>query len=122
MLQGQLIAAQSELEGLEQIYTPNNVRVRSLRARMEELKRNLQKISGTDASLTSDNTADSSSQDLYPSIRRLPLLGVQWADLYRRAKVQENVYQLLTQQYEHDQNSGSQGNSHDSGDRSGQPA
>ena len=31
VLQGQLIAAQSELEGLEQIYTPNNVRVRSLR-------------------------------------------------------------------------------------------
>ena len=90
---------------------------------MEELKRNLQKISGTDASLTSDNTADSSSQDLYPSIRRLPLLGVQWADLYRRAKVQESVYQLLDRgSDERNENSGSQGNSHDSSDRSGQPA
>src|SRR5207248_3187639 len=30
-LQGELINAQSELRSLEQIYTPNNVRVRSLR-------------------------------------------------------------------------------------------
>ncbi len=100
ILQGQLIATQSELEGLEQIYTANNVRVRSLRARIDELKRNLTKISGTDASLSADSSADSSSQDLYPSIRRLPLLGVQWADLYRRAKIQETIYQLLNQQYE----------------------
>ncbi len=85
---------------MEQIYTANNVRVRSLRARMDELKRNLTKISGTDASLSADSSADSSSQDLYPSIRRLPLLGVQWADLYRRAKIQETIYQLLNQQYE----------------------
>ncbi|MGA9668749.1 MAG: Wzz/FepE/Etk N-terminal domain-containing protein, partial [Terracidiphilus sp.] len=38
LLQGQLIAAQSELQGLEQIYTPENVRVRSLQARVAELK------------------------------------------------------------------------------------
>ena len=98
-LQGQLIAAQSELQGLEQIYTANNVRVRSLKARMDELQRQLQRISGTDASLVADS-ADSSSPDLYPSIRKLPLLGVQWADLYRKAKIQETVYQLLNQQYE----------------------
>src|SRR5438067_788620 len=49
MLQGQLIAAQSELQGLEQIYTANNVRVRTLRARIDELQRQLHRISGTDA-------------------------------------------------------------------------
>jgi uncharacterized protein involved in exopolysaccharide biosynthesis len=100
VLQGQLIAVQSELQGLEQIYTANNIRVRSLRARMEELQRQLRRISGTDASLAADADADSSAADLYPSIRKLPLLGVQWADLYRKAKIQETVYQLLTQQYE----------------------
>ncbi len=41
-LQGSLMASQSELEGLEQIYTPGNVRVRSLRARVDELRRQLQ--------------------------------------------------------------------------------
>ena len=98
VLQGQLIAAQSELSGLAAIYTDSNVRVRSLKARIDELKRQLHNISGTDASLAAD--ADSSATDLYPSIRRLPLLGVQWADLYRKAKIQETVFQLLTQQYE----------------------
>lgn len=97
VLQGQLIAAQSELEGLQQIYTPSNVRVRAAAARIEELQRELQKISGTDASLLSDATP---GDELYPSIRKLPLLGVQWADLYRRMKIQETVYELLNQQYE----------------------
>jgi capsule polysaccharide export protein KpsE/RkpR len=96
VLQGQLIAAQSELQSLEQIYTGNNVRVRALRARVDELSRQLQKMGGSDASL---NTA-APSDELYPSIRKLPLLGVQWADLYRRVKIQETVYELLTQQYE----------------------
>jgi len=39
-LQGQLIAAQAELSGLQQIYTNNNVRVRSVQARVDELQRN----------------------------------------------------------------------------------
>ena len=36
----------------------------------------------------------------YPSLRNLPLLGVKYADYYRRAKIQETVFELLTQQYE----------------------
>jgi capsule polysaccharide export protein KpsE/RkpR len=97
VLQGQMIAAQSELQSLEQIYTGSNVRVRALRARVDELKRQLQQLGGTDSSLVSDAT---SSTELYPSIRQLPLLGVRWADLYRRMKVQETVFDLLTQQHE----------------------
>jgi uncharacterized protein involved in exopolysaccharide biosynthesis len=97
LLQGQLIAAQSELLSLEQVYTGNNVRVRSLQARVDELKRQLQKLQGTDASLLPDATQ---SDQLYPPIRKLPLLGVEWADLYRRMKIQETVYELLNQQYE----------------------
>jgi len=37
---------------------------------------------------------------VYPSIRQLPLLGVRYMQLYREAKVQETVFQILTQQYE----------------------
>jgi capsule polysaccharide export protein KpsE/RkpR len=97
LLQGEMMAAESELQGLEQIYSNNNVRVRALKARVEELKHQMEKLSGTDASLLNDSTQ---AADLYPSIRKLPLLGVEWADLYRRMKVEETVYELLNQQYE----------------------
>ena len=98
ILQGQLIAAESEFEGLRQIYTDNNVRVRSVRARIDELKHQLEKIGGKGE----DASAPSGQQQaaLYPSIRRLPLLGVTYADLYRRTKVEEAVFESLTKEYE----------------------
>jgi capsule polysaccharide export protein KpsE/RkpR len=96
-LQGELIATQSQMQGLQQIYTPNNVRVRALAARIAELRRQLNKMSGTGAL---SGSGDHSDNELYPSIRKLPLLGVEWADLYRETKVQETVYELLTQKYE----------------------
>ncbi len=97
-LEGQLIAAQSELQGLKQIYSDNNVRVRSLHARVAELQKQLGQLNGKPAVTADSVAADSSS--LYPSIRALPLLGVPYADLYRRARVQEAVFETLTQQYE----------------------
>jgi uncharacterized protein involved in exopolysaccharide biosynthesis len=93
-LQGQLIATESELEGLRQIYTDNNVRVRALEARAGELKRQLEKLGGK-----STGEADG-IQSLYPPIRQLPVLGVTYADLYRKVKVQEAVFETLTQEYE----------------------
>jgi len=93
-LQGQLIAAESELSGLEQIYTGNNVRVRALHARVGELRRQLEKLGGADAGSATEESS------LYPSMRKIPLLGVTYADLYRRTKLQETIYELLTQQYE----------------------
>src|SRR5207245_8873373 len=44
---GEMIAAQSQLEGLRQIYTDNNARVRSLNARVAELRKQLEKLGGT---------------------------------------------------------------------------
>jgi uncharacterized protein involved in exopolysaccharide biosynthesis len=95
VLQGQLIAAQAELSGLEQIYTDNNVRVRSVQARVNELQKKLNEIGG--AGTPGGGQGENS---LYPSIRKLPLLGVTYADLFRQTKIQETVYELLTQQYE----------------------
>ena len=97
-LQGRLIAVQSELEGLRQVYSDSNVRVRAAKARIAELQQQLDKMAGKgeDASASGDNQNTS----LYPSLRKLPLLGVRYADLYRRTKVQEAVYEALTQEYE----------------------
>jgi len=97
-LQGQLIAAQSELEGLKQIYTQSNVRVRSLQARVSELRSQLEKLGGK--SEMGSDLANSADNSLYPSLRKLPLLGVPYADLYRRTQVQEAVFETLTQEYE----------------------
>src|SRR5262249_24559405 len=35
----------------------------------------------------------------YPSIRKLPLLGVTYFDLYREAKIQEAIYETLKQEH-----------------------
>jgi hypothetical protein len=97
-LQGQLMVAQSELEGLRRIYSDSNVRVRALRARIIELQSQLGKFGGKDQPGTVG--PDSHATDIYPSIRKLPLLGVTYADLFRRTKVQGAVYEVLTQEYE----------------------
>ena len=97
MVEGQLIAAQTELQGLRQIYADQNVRVRAAQARIEELRRQLMKMGGK---TESEGVELSKEDDPYPSIRKLPLLGVTYADLYRRMKVEETVFETLTQQYE----------------------
>ncbi|MGB2605338.1 MAG: GumC family protein [Terracidiphilus sp.] len=104
-LEGQLIAAETQLEGLRQIYTSNNVRIRSLQARIDEYRHQLQKLGGKAAPTGKAETpagdeATPEHTDLYPSIRQLPILGVTWADLYRRSRVEETIFETLTKQYE----------------------
>jgi uncharacterized protein involved in exopolysaccharide biosynthesis len=109
-LMGEVIAAQSQLEGLRQIYTDNNPRVRALNARVAELRKQLNRLAGThtpdarggeaQAGETLDQPAAQAGGMPYPTIRSLPLLGAKYADYYRRAKIQETVYELLTEQYE----------------------
>jgi uncharacterized protein involved in exopolysaccharide biosynthesis len=97
-LQGQLIEAQSMLSGLRQVYTDNNPRVRQMAAQVNELERQVNKVGGKD--VTPANGSVLSSNELYPSVRQLPLLGVRYLDLYRHTKIDEAVYELLTKQYE----------------------
>ena len=94
-LDGELIAARTELEGLQQIYADGNVRVRATRARVAELQQQLDKLGGK-----YDATGQAGDQSMYPSIRQLPQLGVGYADFYRNAKIQEAIFDTLTQEYE----------------------
>ncbi len=98
-LQGELIVGQSELDSLQQIYGDGNVRVRAARARIGVLKSELAKMSGS-ASPEESNQSGEASSELYPSLRQLPRLAVPYADLYRRVRIQETVFELLSQQYE----------------------
>lgn len=92
-VQGDLIAAQSELRGLRAIYTDNNVRVRSVNARVAELQHQLHQLGGS-------TTPREQQGNDYPGIRQLPQLGVAFEDLYRRTRVANAVYEALIQQYE----------------------
>jgi capsule polysaccharide export protein KpsE/RkpR len=110
MLAGQLIATQSELEGLRQIYTDNNSRVKALKARVAELRKQLDTFDGLKGKAeeeadppqtqSADPPSTMSTSLPFPTIRKLPLLGAKYSDYYRRAKIQETVFELLTEQYE----------------------
>jgi capsule polysaccharide export protein KpsE/RkpR len=97
-LQGEMIAAESQYEGLRQIYTDSNPRVRTIKARIDELQRQLDKLGGKGESST--DVSSGADDSFYPSIRKLPLLGVTYADLYRRTRIQEAVLEVLTREYE----------------------
>lgn len=87
--QAELIAAQSELEGLRQIFTDNNFRVKAIEARIGELRRNVD--------MQQTNSSPGSMMDW---IRKLPQLGVEWSNYYRTATLDELVYEALIKQYE----------------------
>ena len=94
-IQGEMIATEAELKGLQQIYSDDNVRVRTLRARLGELQSQYRKLMGNNAAPPGIESTEAA-----PSMRKLPLLNYQYADLYRETKIQDTVYEFLTQQYE----------------------
>lgn len=95
-LQGELIATESELDGLKAIYTEKNPRVEGLQARVASLRRELGKMGGR----ADKNLDDPPSREPYPSLRELPLLGATYSQLYERAKIEQTIYEVLSRQYE----------------------
>jgi capsule polysaccharide export protein KpsE/RkpR len=107
-LEGELIATQGELTSLREIYGDENVRVKAAEARAANLRMELGKIGGSSAVVPADSAdgkdssaSTGSADDLtYPPLRQLPRLAVPYANLYRTVRVQETVFELLTQQFE----------------------
>lgn len=102
---GELIAAQGELESLQQIYGDGNVRVRAAEARIRSFKQELDRMGGSAAPLAVEPEAARTpaapvNAEAYLPLRQVPRLAVPYANLYREVRVQETVYDLLTQQYE----------------------
>ncbi len=98
-VQGELIVRESELRGLEQTYSNDSGRIRSLRAHIGELQAQLKKMLGSAATPPAQSGNAASSTVPY-SMSTLPVLGSRYADLYRETKIQETVYEFLTQQLE----------------------
>ena len=103
-IEGQLVAERSSLESMRQAYSDDNMHVRQAEARIGVLQHELSKLAGTSATgglPTSASYGPARNPDgIYPPLRQLPRLAVRYADLYRRVKIQETVFELLTQQYE----------------------
>jgi uncharacterized protein involved in exopolysaccharide biosynthesis len=107
-VQAELLVEQSGLQSLRQIYGDSNVRVRETEARIASLQGELTTMTGSSAPLSAaaapatgtNSEGDDDKGELYPPLRQLPRLAVPYTDLYRRVKVQETVFELLTQQYE----------------------
>lgn len=104
----QLIAAQSQAEGLRQMYTDRHPRLKALNARIAELRKELERLGGNSDGVIAAGLppqdglqqGEVSPDSGYPTIRKLPLLGAKYTDYYRHIKIQETVYELLTGQYE----------------------
>jgi uncharacterized protein involved in exopolysaccharide biosynthesis len=95
-MEGEIVATEAELKGLQQIYSDDNTRVRTLKARLGVLQSQMKSMQGKGAGAG----ASDSSLGSFPSITQLPVLGYTYYDLYREAKIRETVYEFLTQQYE----------------------
>ena len=96
-LQGELITAESQLAGLQSAYSDDNVRVRAVRARISELQSQLRIMGGIGKDV---NNANLGSNELIPSVRQLPILGLTYYNLSRKVETDEMVYEALTKQYE----------------------
>ena len=96
-VQAELIAEQSSLSSLRQIYGDQNIRVKSAESRIGSLQQKLNSLAGTPGAGVD---VPVSNDQPYPALRSLPQLAVPYAELYRNLRIQETLFELLTQQYE----------------------
>ena len=91
-LKGEIIAAQTEFEVLKKFGTEKQNEAIMLKSKIEELQKQLAKIESGNPEKNADN--------FYIPFKELPDLGMRLARLMREAKIQEQVFELLTSQYE----------------------
>ena len=97
-VEAQLLLEEASLNSLRQVYGDRNIRVREAEARVAALRSDLIRMAGE--SRAEETKRDDPMLALAPALRQVPALAVPYADLYRHVKVQETLFELLTQQYE----------------------
>jgi uncharacterized protein involved in exopolysaccharide biosynthesis len=96
-VQGQLIAAESDLSSLRTRFADSSPQVKSAEASISALQSKLNALSGAGQTAVSDAP---SGDQIAPSIRALPLLQGRYQELARDVASQEVLFQTLTKQYE----------------------
>jgi len=94
-VKGQLMAKEVELQTLLSYATPFNPQAEILKTQVEELKEKLRELE--EGKGKPHNTA---TKDIFIPTAKMPDLALQYARLLRDIKVQQTLYELLTQQYE----------------------
>jgi capsule polysaccharide export protein KpsE/RkpR len=93
-VKGQLMAKEVELQTLLSFATSQNPQVEILKTQVKELKQGLQELE-----VGKGNTLASSKSIFIPT-SKIPELSLKYVRLLREAKIQETLFELLTQQYE----------------------
>ena len=91
-IRGEIIVAETELEVLKQFGTEKQNEAIMLKSKIDELKNQLSKIES--------GNPEKEENDPMVSFKELPALGLQLARLMREAKIEEEVFKLITTQYE----------------------
>ncbi|MBI5747020.1 MAG: lipopolysaccharide biosynthesis protein [Nitrospirae bacterium] len=94
-LKGQLMAKEVELQTLLSYATPNNPQAELLKTQVDELKEKLRELEEGKS-----RPGNPSTKDIFIPTSKIPDLSLQYVRLLRDAKVQQTLYELLTQQYE----------------------
>jgi len=93
-VKGQLMAREVELQTLLSFATPQNPQVEILKTQVKELKLGLEDLEiGKGDGLTL-------SKSIFIPTSKIPALGLKYVRLLRETKIQETLFELLTQQYE----------------------
>ncbi len=96
LVKGHLMAKEVELQTMLSFATSNNPQVEMLRAEVKALRGRLNEL-GEGSKL---NTPSSEQKDIFIPTSKMPDLGLRYARLLRDFKIQETIFELLTQQYE----------------------
>lgn len=96
-LQSNIIKSEAELQGLMKTYTENNLRVQSVRASMKTLKDRLSKLISKNNVYTS---VKNGNQEFTVNLLDIPSFAVDYVNLSRSVKILEQLYILLTKEYE----------------------
>lgn len=101
-LKGEIMAAEVQLEVVRGFSTEQNPQVIQLKTHIEGMKRQFAKMQygqGMELPPVSTNPGEA-HPEIMVAFARVPKVGLDLARLTREAKVQQTVFELLTQQYE----------------------
>ena len=94
LVKGQLLAKEVEFETFLSYAAPTNPQAELLKTQVNELKKQMEEFEQGSVSGNPNNGG------IFIPTSRLPDISLQFARLFRDAKVQQTLFELLTQQYE----------------------